>query len=169
MGLFTDWFSKKPLNVNQMILRTNYKRRQKAKDMQVSLKDRSYYLKQLSLAQHIIGFFRKKKVNTVFLLAEFEVLNLTNHRKKKVYIDIPYSRLMTEKKVKESNMKVYCSCEDFKYRFAYWLNQDKNCIRDTAIDEHLGIALTQKPVITSEAMFCKHIIGVVEYIPRLHL
>ena len=55
-------------------------------------------------------------------------------------------------------VKIYCQCDDFKYRCAYNLNKRGNVLRGDKIDTELGQALTDAPkknFKTSPA--CKHV------------
>lgn len=55
-------------------------------------------------------------------------------------------------------VKIYCQCNDFKYRCAYNLNKKGNLLRNNKIDTYLGQALTDAPkknFKTSPA--CKHV------------
>lgn len=79
-----------------------------------------------------------------------------------MYLEISPKRSFN--KILSSRVKVFCKCDDFKYRAAYILNQDKNLFRAPVIDKHLGIALTEKPRVVKTTTMCKHIYAVIDYV-----
>lgn len=64
--------------------------------------------------------------------------------------------------LKNQDVQVKCSCKDFKYRFEYWLNQDKDLARTDDPDEK--ITTTNAPNVTNpnndKGSFCKHLLKV---------
>lgn len=114
-----------------------------------------------SLASKIWGFltWSPKIINK---LLRFRVVNKKSGSEYVVYLEISPKRSFN--KILSSRVKVFCKCDDFKYRAAYILNQDKNLFRAPVIDKHLGIALTEKPRVVKTTTMCKHIYAVIDYV-----
>lgn len=71
-----------------------------------------------------------------------------------VFIEV--SDKETKKSFLDSEVKLMCTCADFKYRSAYGLNKSGNLFRNKDINEHLGVALTDAPTIDTTHI-CKHV------------
>ena len=66
----------------------------------------------------------------------------------------------------ESNkVKIYCSCNDFKFRSAWDLNQRGNLFTNDRIKINLGQAITDKPK-RGVSPCCKHCFAVLQYLTQ---
>lgn len=95
-------------------------------------------------------------------LLKFQTENKLNGSKYTCYIEL--KPVDNYQKLLKTKVKVFCSCNDFKYRSAYILNKDNNLFLAPVIERHLGIALTEKPKVVNPTKLCKHLFAVISYL-----
>lgn len=95
-------------------------------------------------------------------LAKFKAINKKSGNEYICYLELKPANSYT--KLLKSEAKIFCSCNDFKYRSAYVLNKENNLFTAPAINEHLGIAVSEKPRIVIPTPMCKHLVAVVDFL-----
>lgn len=89
----------------------------------------------------------------------------TNVKSKNTYTCfIEFEVIDDKSKLLKSRVKVFCTCNDFKYRAAYILNKDNNLFVVPSTEKYLGIAMTEPPRLVKPTTLCKHLYAVVDYI-----
>jgi len=90
------------------------------------------------------------------------VVNSPSGSKYTVYVELQPKD--TVKKLLKTEVKIFCSCNDFKYRSAYTLGKENNLFLAPSIEKHLGIAITEPPRRVTTTNLCKHLYAVMMYI-----
>jgi len=114
------------------------------------------------------GFFSKlwgKLFNKPYILSNLLKFKATNTKSGNEYICfIELQPTDSYQKLLKTKVKVFCSCNDFKYRAAYVLNKEDNLFLIPATEKHLGIAITEAPRVITPTTLCKHLYAVVDYL-----
>lgn len=117
-----------------------------------------------TLWSKLLGFI-KRQPHVVTNLLRFKVTNPESKSEYTVFIELDPKD--TKDKFLRSTVKLYCSCNDFKYRSAYILNKSGNLVRSPNLDERLTkSALEQPPRLMEPSKMCKHIYAIVGYIQK---
>lgn len=106
--------------------------------------------------------FIKNEPYIITTLLKFECTNVKSGSKYNCYLEM--DPVNSRSKLLQAKVKIFCSCNDFKYRSAYILNKENNLFHAPAIDKHLGIALTEAPKIVVTTNICKHLYAVINYV-----
>ena len=107
------------------------------------------------------SFLGQNSINTYYLILKFKVTSDTGgiHR---VYVrlnpDFNLSSYLNNK------VKIYCDCDDFKYRSAYTLNRRDSIFLPSLIKTKLGPSLTEPPKKQYTTLLCKHAFAVLNWI-----
>lgn len=135
---------------------------ERSKDLSVKLEwSKMLINKRKGFISKLIGFIKGEAYITTNLL-KFKVINSKSGSSYTCYVELEPKNSFD--KLLKTKVKIFCSCNDFKYRAAYYLNKDNNLFKAPIIEEHLGIALTEKPRIIKPTNMCKHMYAVVDYI-----
>lgn len=130
-------------------------RQEKASKCSVKLVKTYHELKKESIIDKFRSFFTGDTViNVYYVIFKFEVISETGSTYN-VFIRInPDFDLVNWV---NNEVKIYCSCADFKYRSAYLLNKNKSLFLNDKIKISLGSALTEAPKgKTKTTLLCKH-------------
>lgn len=95
-------------------------------------------------------------------LLRFSVKNTDSGSVYSIFLELEPKAKFSE--LINSKVKVFCSCNDFKFRSAYILNKENNLVLFDAIEKHLGIAIKEKPRVVNPSKMCKHIFAVISWI-----
>lgn len=155
-GLFGSIFGLDPYSISDL-MSLDDGRTSKSSSLSVNLEGVFHRVQKESIWDKIKKFFTRNKVsiNLYHLDIKYKV-NCPSGSTYTVLIELNPN--FNSNKFLENPIKVYCQCEDFKYRCAYDLNKRKNLLRNNKIDTSLGQALTDSPkkgFKTSPA--CKHV------------
>lgn len=126
---------------------------------------KQYILGTETLSDKLKNALRRTQVGTYYIVFKFQVISDTGHTHK-VYIQtLPVADL-------SGPAKVYCDCNDFKFRCAYVLEQHGSLLRSPKTDSKLGEAITTAPKRASGTCLCKHAIAAIQELlknPNLYL
>lgn len=64
----------------------------------------------------------------------------------------------------KNKIKIYCSCQDFKFRSAYFLKKSGSLFENDRTRNNLGEAAVDSPKKLSSNPICKHCYSVINYI-----
>jgi len=127
---------------------------ERSEKLKVEYIDTYHVLKKESIWDKIKKLFRGKSILMFYNIYKYKI-HSDSGSVYTVFIKIAPS--FDKSKFLSNKIEVFCQCADFKYRVAYWLNQRDNLYRNPEIDEHLGIALTERPTKITPSNLCKHI------------
>ena len=169
-----NWLSgKSPLTTEEMLKNTDRARIKRAQtQVQITSYDQEFIIKKLSLWKRLKSFFTRKPVNTVFVKFVVHTVNKKNGNKHKVALVIPYLKDMNSRTLSKIPIQVYSNTADFKFRFAWELNQTNNLYTNKIITEKLGIAITEKPTKVkplNSPQLDKHLYAVITRIDKLKI
>ena len=134
-------------------------RNQKAGACTVQFLGKQYILGTETLSDKLRNTLKRSQVNTYYIVFKFLVTSETGHTHK-VYIQtLPVSDL-------SGPAKVYCDCNDFKFRCAYTLEQNGALLRAPKTEAKLGEAITTAPKRQSGTLLCKHAIAAIQELLR---
>jgi len=126
---------------------------------------KQYILGSETLPDKLRNTLKRSQVGTYYIIFKFQVTSETGHTHK-VYIQtLPVADL-------SGPAKVYCDCNDFKFRCAYVLEQHGSLLRSPRTDSKLGEAVTTAPKSQSGTALCKHALAAVQELlrnPNLYL
>ena len=94
------------------------------------------FIKLINLSNRISSFFTRDNVKVVFTLLKFNCYNKITFNNEEVLIELPYYDKLDLSKLINSEIKIYCTCEDFRIRLLRVLNNNNNLvITDNVINE----------------------------------
>jgi len=167
------WLSSDPLTTKELLKNTDEARIKRAqKQIKIISNKQEFIIKKLSLFKRIVSFFSRDPVNTVFIKFTVLTQNTENNHKHYVVLVVPYLKDMSLYKLSNLPIKVYSTTADFKYRFAWEINQSNNIYTDASITKKLGVALTTKPTKVRPLgvpMLDKHLYAVISNIDKLQV
>lgn len=97
-------------------------------------------------------------------LLRFKCINSKSGSTYSVFIELDPKKTFNE--LLKSDIRIFCSCSDFKYRSAYYLNSKDNLFKTSSIEDHLGIAITEKPRVVNTTGMCKHLYATVGWMKK---
>ena len=131
----------------------------KANACTVQFLGKQYILSSETLPDNLRNTLKRSQVGTYYIVFKFLVTSETGHTHK-VYIQtLPVADL-------SGPAKVYCDCNDFKFRCAYVLGQHGSLLRSPKTDSKLGEAVTTAPKSLSGTALCKHALAAVQELLR---
>lgn len=149
---------KKSLGLSDM-LSSDPARGARAGACTVQFLGKQYILGTETLPDKLRNALRRTQIGTYYIVFKFQVTSETGHSHK-VYIQtLPVADL-------SGPAKVYCDCNDFKFRCAYTLEQNGSLLRSPKTDAKLGEAITTAPKSSSGTLLCKHALAAVQELLR---
>lgn len=165
-GLFSS-IGYKTLTLNQLI-QIDQGRQERSAYLVPEL-DKVYHLvKQETLWEKVRKFFTRDKtvVNMYYNVYVYNVSSPSGsvHR---VFIEMQPNFNKTY--FFDNIAKVYCTCADFKFRYAWELKMRDNLFRNRRIDMELGIAIQQEPTEKTKnsslgSHMCKHVYAAINHL-----
>lgn len=160
-GLFNRALGRNTLTLGDL-MSIDQKRIDKSNNCQVSLVKVYHLLKPESLLDKFRKLFLNKTVIKMYrLIFKFKV---TSDSGNSYDVLIMLSPDFDMTNINQNRVKVYCSCNDFKYRSAYNLSKTNSLIINDRIETNLGEALTNIPKKMSSNPICKHCYSAIQYI-----
>lgn len=149
--------------LGELVGGTDAGRSQKASSCSVQLVDTYHELKKENLLDKFKSFFHigSSKVNAYYVTFHLIVTSDSGNTHN-VYIKTAPdfdSSLGGGNKV-----KIYCDCEDFKYRSAYELKAHDSLLLTGRTQAALGVAIGQKPKKLNKTLLCKHSMAAVQWL-----
>lgn len=148
-----------PFTVSDL-LTIDFDRKTKSGAQIVKLTNTYNIVKKDSIIGKLLKLINKSEVVTYYKVFKFRVeSNSGNVYTALVRISPNFDKI----RFLNNKIQVYCTCPDFKYRAAYYLNRYDNLYLNKAIKSELGIALTKKPTVVTTTNLCKHLYAVLHY------
>lgn len=136
------------------LLNIDMARQQKSQNCSVNLVKIFHELKEESLLDKFKAFFLGKSViKGYYVIFKLEV---TSDSGKKHIVLIRTEPDFNLSIYNNNKVKIYCDCDDFKYRAAYGLNKRNSLLLTSRTSSQLGPAITQPPRKQSITLLCKH-------------
>lgn len=134
----------------------------RAADIDVELSSSTLVLTEAS--NKIVRWFRKlfKMPKIARFVHVFTCTNRTNGNVNKVVLEVPPVANINE--LLHSKVRLYCSCGDFMFRSAYYLNKTGNLFLNSTTTARLGEAISTQPTKVSTVKSCKHIAAVAKWL-----
>lgn len=151
MGIFNRSYSIKDL------LQLDEGRIKRSSVLKVKLVNNYSVIKQESIFSKLLNIFRNKPKSMLYKILKYEVASDSGH-KYTVLLEVRPS--FDPKRFLENKVRVFCSCPDFKYRVAYYLNKHDGVLLIKSTETHLGIALSEVPTRRDLTPACKHLYAV---------
>ena len=138
-------------------------RQERAGNCKVSLVGTFHELKDETVLEKFKALvLGRGSVKKYYLIFKFEVIS-DKGNKHYVYIRVAPDFDLT--KWKQNNVKIYCDCQDFKYRSAYLLGQHGSLFLNSKISSALGPAASDAPRGKSPtSLLCKHSYAALNYL-----
>lgn len=148
--------------LGELMSGTEAGRSQKAASCAVELVTTYHELKKENLLEKFKAFFHigSKQMNAYYVTFHFKVTSDSGNSHN-VYI-----RTAPDFNVSlggSNKVKIYCDCEDFKFRSAYELASHDSLLLTAKTVASLSQALGQKPK-TSRTLLCKHSMAAVQWL-----
>lgn len=168
------WLSRiVPLTTSELLANTDQKRIRRAQSqIEIVGYEQEFIIRKLPLYKRIVSFLTRNPVNTVFVKFIIATKNIKNGNNHQVILEFPYLKNMSSYALSSIPIKVYSSTADFKFRFAWELNQLNNIYLNEEIKNKLGIALTEQPAKVKplgSPQLDKHLYAVISNIDRLQI
>lgn len=112
-----------------------------------------------SLIKRFLNLIFKNKFKILSRVIKYNITNTKNGRSHFVIIKVP---MHIDNNVLSQDVKIYCDCEDFKYRSAWLLNKNDNLFLNKKYEKALGIAITTQPMKLQPEIGCKHVYKAIE-------
>lgn len=126
----------------------------RTKDLKVTYIGTENIIKKLSWLDKVFRLFKRGPKYIYYRIIRYKVESNSGNT---YTVLIKVSPGFDERRFLSNKVQVFCTCADFKYRAAYNLNKSDNLVKVKATEDHLGIALTQKPTRVMTTPCCKHI------------
>ena len=137
-------------------------RQSRAQGCKVSLLDTFFIMKEETLAQKFRALFSSQnKLKVFYIVLKLSVTSDTGHTHT-VFIQIEPDFSLSN--YTDNQVKLYCDCQDFKYRSAYTLKKRDSLFANDLIKIKLGEALTKTPTKQSTTPLCKHCYAALEWL-----
>lgn len=164
-GLFGSIFSPDQYTISDL-MSLDEVRINKSSNLEVKLDKIFHRIQKESIWSKIKNFFSRNKsvINLYYIDIRYKVKSPSGSE---YIVLIEMNPSFDPSKFFSNPVKVYCQCDDFKYRCAYNLNKRGNVLRGDKIDTRLGQALTDAPkkgYKTSPA--CKHIYACLDHLQK---
>ena len=141
------------------MMNTDPGRGQRASACTVQFLGKQYILSTETLPDRLRNTLKRSQVGTYYIVFKFQVTSPNGHTHK-VYIQtLPVADL-------SGPAKVYCDCNDFKFRCAYALEQAGGLLRNPKSDGKLGEAITTAPKSPTGTILCKHALAAINELTR---
>ena len=129
-------------------------RQERSINCTVKLVDSFLTLKEESLSQKFKNLFNKNNIKVCYLTLKLAVTgNTGNTHTVFIQIDPDFSA----KSWSGNSVKIYCDCNDFKYRSAFILNKRDSLFANERLKIALGQALADAPTgKRGTTLLCKH-------------
>lgn len=161
MGFFTGGSSPSQFTIGELMNIDNT-RQQKASACKVELVKVFHELQNESLLNKFkASLFGKNTINTYYLILKFKVTSDTGSEHK-VYVRLSPDFNMNA--YLNNKIKIYCDCEDFKYRTAYTLGKRDSVFLSNIVKTKLGPSLTEPPRKQYTTLLCKHSYAVLNWL-----
>lgn len=136
------------------LMNVDQSRQQKANNCEVELLDVVHGVQKENVLERLkSAFLGKTTVNAHYLILKFKVTS-DSGSVHKVFIKInPDFNL---RNYTNNRVKIYCDCDDFKYRSAYTLGRRNSIFLSSLLKTKLGPALTTPPKKQYTTLLCKH-------------
>lgn len=161
MGFFTGGSSAGQYTIGEL-MNIDQTRQQKASGCKVELEKTYHELQKESVLEKFkSAFLGNNLINTYYIILKFKVTSETGSIHK-VYVRLNPDfdlRSYTNNKI-----KIYCDCDDFKYRSAYTLGKRDSVFLSNIAKTKLGPALTQPPRKQYTTLLCKHAFAVLDWL-----
>lgn len=143
------------------LMNISSERQEKSQSCNVKLVKTYHMIKSETLLEKFKNFFFNSPTITMYyIIFRFQVISDTGNTYDVLVQTSPdYDIINWE----TNKVKIYCSCNDFKFRSAYWLGQRGNLLVNDRIKTNLGQSLTDKPKRSSSPC-CKHCFSVLQYL-----
>lgn len=129
-------------------------RQERSAGCSVSLVDTFFSLKEESLIQKFRSLFGTTNVKVFYMTLKFNVVSATGSSHT-VFIQLEPDFSM--KNWGNNQVRIYCSCNDFKYRAAYELGRRGSLFLSDRTKLDLGSAITDAPKSNrGRTTLCKH-------------
>lgn len=140
-------------------------RQQKASGCSVTLDKTFHILKQENLLGKLTSLLTgKSNIKVYYVVFKFSVMSDTGHAHTVFIQTDPDFSL---KNWTGNKVKVYCDCQDFKYRSAYLLNQRNSLFSNNKIKIALGQAITDAPKgKRGTTLLCKHAFAALSWLMK---
>jgi len=125
---------------------------ERSENLDVIYNQTYFVIRTTSIYQKILNFLGIK-VNLLYAIVKYRVAS-DSGRTYTVLLET--NPQFNSSDFLANNIRVFCSCDDFKYRAAYTLGSTDNLYLNTPTKSHLGIALTTRPTRVDTTPCCKH-------------
>lgn len=161
MGFFTGGSSPEQFTIGELMNIDNT-RQAKAANCEVELVKVFHELqKENVLSKFKSAFLGKNSINTYYLILKFKVTSDTGGVHK-VYVRLnPDFNLSS---YTNNKVKIYCDCDDFKYRSAYTLGKRDSVFLPNLAKTKLGPSLVEPPRKQYTTLLCKHAYAVLNWL-----
>lgn len=161
MGFFTGGSSVGQFTIGEL-MNVDESRQQKASGCKVELIKVFHELQKENLLEKFKpSFLGKNSINTYYLVLKFKVTSDSGSAHN-VYVRLNPDFDLTS--YTNNKVKIYCDCEDFKYRSAYTLGKRDSVFLSDIAKTKLGPALTQPPKKQYTTLLCKHAFAVMNWL-----
>jgi hypothetical protein len=143
------------------LLNIDHSRQEKARYCSVELEYIYHELKPQGVLEKFQKFFGKKILNTYYVIFKFRVTSDTG-REHVVIIRVNPDFNLHEWEY--NKIKIYCGCNDFKYRSAFILNKNKSLFINSRTSVDLGAALVDPPKKQHPTLLCKHAFAALQWL-----
>lgn len=148
--------------LGDLVYGTNADRAQKASSCSVQLVDTYHELKKESILDKFKSLFHiGSNVNAYYITFHFTVTSDSGNTHNVYIKTTPDFDLSLGDKNK---VRIYCDCEDFKYRSAYELKAHDSLLLTGRTQAALGVAIGQKPKKLNKTLLCKHAMASVQWL-----
>lgn len=161
MGFFTGGSAPSQFTIGEL-MNVDKTRQQKAGNCKVDLVKVYHELQNESLLDRLkSSFLGKNTINSYYLILKFKVTSDTGSEHK-VYVRL--SPDFNLNAYLRNKVKIYCDCEDFKYRSAYTLGKRDSVFLSNIVKTKLGPSLTEPPRKQYTTLLCKHSYAVLDWL-----
>lgn len=136
------------------LMKIDQGRQERSVNCSVSLVDTFVTIKEESLSQKFKSLFSKNNIKVCYITLKLKVVSNTGNTH---YVFIQIEPDFSAKSWATNNVRIYCDCNDFKYRSAFVLNKRGSLFSNERIKIALGQAMSDAPTGKGgTTTLCKH-------------
>lgn len=143
------------------LLNISSERQERSSSCSVQLSQTYHMIKSETLLEKFKSLlFNSPTITMYYIIFKFQVISDTGNAHTVIVQTSPDYDIVNWE---TNKVKIYCDCNDFKFRSSYYLKQRGNLFINDRVQINLGQAMTDKPK-RSTSPCCKHCHAVLQFL-----